>query len=149
MTPRLVGALEWAEMGVPVIACKGKNPGGQRCGRVIGERCPTAMGENPPMEPARPRDALARTEYSLANFNQILFPCLDAVTPASVVEVGAFRGEFTRELLAWAAGADASITAIEPEPPPELLELSNVTPSWSWSESRAARRWVGCRSRTP
>ena len=28
VNPRLAAALEWAELGVPTIACAGKNPGG-------------------------------------------------------------------------------------------------------------------------
>ena len=66
--------------------------------------------------------------YSLASLAEILFPCLDAVEPGAVLEIGAGRGGFTRELLDWAAGSDAKITAIEPEPPVELLELSEAHP---------------------
>jgi hypothetical protein len=62
--------------------------------------------------------------YSLANFNEILFPCLDAISATTVVEIGAFRGDFTGELLAWAEGAGATVTAVEPMPPPELLDLA-------------------------
>ena len=66
--------------------------------------------------------------FSLASLAEILLPCLDAVAPGAVVEIGAARGEFTRELLDWAGGAGASITAIEPEPPAELLALSDAHP---------------------
>ena len=38
--------------------------------------------------------------YSLSNFAEILFPCLEAVEPRSVVEVGAFKATTTRDLLA-------------------------------------------------
>ena len=61
--------------------------------------------------------------YSLANFNEILFPCLDAISASSVVEIGAFRGDFTGELLRWADAAGATVTAVEPTPPRELLTL--------------------------
>jgi Methyltransferase domain len=67
-------------------------------------------------------------DYSLAIFSEILFRCLEAVQARSVVEIGAFRGEFTKELLAWGRGSGARITAIEPEPPPELLELRERQP---------------------
>ena len=41
-------------------------------------------------------------DYSLASHREVLFPCLDAAAPATVVEVGAFKGEFTEVLLGWA-----------------------------------------------
>ncbi len=66
--------------------------------------------------------------YSLANLTEIMFPCLDAVGAGSVVEIGAYRGELTRELLRWAAGAGARVTAVDPEPPPELLKLADDHP---------------------
>ena len=66
--------------------------------------------------------------YSLANFAEVLFPCLDAVAPKSVIEVGAYRGAFTAELLDWAKGSGATITAIEPEPPEELEALIEARP---------------------
>jgi Methyltransferase domain len=66
--------------------------------------------------------------YSLANFGEIMFPCLEAISAQSVIEVGAYRGDFTRELLAWAKGAGAGVTAIEPEPPEQLLELAERHP---------------------
>jgi len=66
--------------------------------------------------------------YSLANMAEILFPCLEAVGARSVVEVGAYRGQLTRALLEWAADRGVSITAIDPEPPQELLELSSEHP---------------------
>lgn len=62
--------------------------------------------------------------YSLANLTEIMFPCLEAVGTGSVVEIGAYRGELTRELLGWAAGANAEVTAVDPEPPAELLKLA-------------------------
>jgi hypothetical protein len=80
------------------------------------------------MDPIQDRGASEHPDFSLANFAEIIFPCLDAVAPGSVVEVGAFQGDFTRELLAWARGSGAAITAIDPEPPPELLALSEAHP---------------------
>ena len=67
--------------------------------------------------------------YSLANVAEILFGCLDAAQPASVLEIGAYRGELTAELLGWAAGSGARITAVEPEPPSQLLELAGAEPA--------------------
>jgi len=66
--------------------------------------------------------------YSLANLRELLFGCLDAIEAESVVEVGAFRGELTSELLDWAGGSGARIVGIDPEPPEELLELGAQRP---------------------
>jgi predicted O-methyltransferase YrrM len=66
--------------------------------------------------------------YSLVNVGEILLGCLDAARPASVLEIGAYRGELTAELLEWAARSGARITAVEPEPPPRLLELAGAKP---------------------
>lgn len=75
----------------------------------------------------RPTEPLPDT-FSLATLSEILLPCLDAASPESVVEIGAARGELTRELLAWAGDTGVSITAIEPDPPPELLALGEAHP---------------------
>jgi Methyltransferase domain len=62
--------------------------------------------------------------HSLANLLEIVFPLLDAVEARSVVEVGAYAGDLTRELLGWAKGAGASVSAIDPAPQPELIQLA-------------------------
>ena len=64
----------------------------------------------------------------MASFAEVLFPCLDAAAPHRVVEVGAFKGEFTTALLEWARTSGARVTAIDPEPPPELLAVARVYP---------------------
>lgn len=69
-----------------------------------------------------------RLGYSLANVAEILFGCLDAAGARSVLEIGAYRGELTGELLEWAAGSGARIAAVEPEPPEQLLELAAAHP---------------------
>jgi hypothetical protein len=61
---------------------------------------------------------------SLANLIEVVLPLLDAVGARSVVEVGSYAGDLTRELIGWAAGADASVSAIDPSPQPELIELA-------------------------
>jgi hypothetical protein len=66
--------------------------------------------------------------FSLANFGEILFPCLEAISPRSVVEIGAYRGDFTRELLDWAGTAGARVTAIDPYPQPEMRRLTEQHP---------------------
>jgi hypothetical protein len=65
---------------------------------------------------------------SMATVKELLLRLLDVVSASSVVEVGAFRGELTIELLGWAAGTDARVVAIDPTPAPELLELARARP---------------------
>jgi hypothetical protein len=52
-------------------------------------------------------------------------PCLDAVLPRSVVEIGAYAGDLTGLLLQWAAGSNAQIVAVDPSPQPELEKLDD------------------------
>jgi hypothetical protein len=60
---------------------------------------------------------------SLINVRELLRACLDARGARSVLEVGAHAGELTRELLDWAADHGATVAAIDPEPPEQLLAL--------------------------
>lgn len=66
--------------------------------------------------------------YSLANVAEILFPCLEAVAPRSILEIGAYRGELTEELLEWARESGVKVAAVEPVPPPEVLEVQRRHP---------------------
>ena len=66
----------------------------------------------------------ARWGHSLANLAEIVLGCLDAREAKSLVEIGAYAGDLTRVLLDWAAGADASVVAIDPTPHERLIELS-------------------------
>jgi hypothetical protein len=61
--------------------------------------------------------------YSLGNLAEIWKPCFDAIGARAVYEVGAERGRLTQELLAWAQPSGARVTAIEPKPISDLLEL--------------------------
>jgi hypothetical protein len=61
---------------------------------------------------------------SLANLAELLLPCLDAVGARSVVEVGAYAGDLTGLLLAWAQPSGARVWAIDPDPQPELMNLA-------------------------
>jgi len=65
-----------------------------------------------------------RVGHSLANLIEVLIPLLEAARVKSVVEIGSYAGDLTRELLNWAAGSDARVIAIDPAPQPELIELS-------------------------
>ena len=44
-----------------------------------------------------------RLGYSLANVKELLLSLLDAVDARSVIEIGAYRGQLTVELLDWAS----------------------------------------------
>jgi predicted O-methyltransferase YrrM len=69
-----------------------------------------------------------RTGSSLRNLVDVVFPCLDAVGARSVIEIGASHGDFTSELLDWATASGARVTAVEPAPAAELLELAERRP---------------------
>jgi methyltransferase family protein len=65
-----------------------------------------------------------RWGHSLANLAEIVFPCLDAAAPATVIEIGAYGGDITRLLLEWSEGSDTRIVSIDPDPQPRLRELA-------------------------
>ena len=61
---------------------------------------------------------------SLSNLAEVLFGCLDAIAARTVVEVGAFHGKSTNEMLAWAERAGAKVIAVDPAPQPDLTEIA-------------------------
>jgi hypothetical protein len=63
-------------------------------------------------------------DFTLVPFAPLITRLLYAVGPGVVIEVGADKGDFTRELLGWASGRQAEVIAVDPEPAPELLELA-------------------------
>jgi hypothetical protein len=69
-----------------------------------------------------------RWGVSLSQSASLMLPCLDAAGAKSVVEVGAFAGDLTRVLAAWAAGAGATVGAVDPSPQPGLVELAKRHP---------------------
>jgi hypothetical protein len=66
---------------------------------------------------------------SLATLAELVIPCLDAVKPRSLVEVGAYAGDLTRLLLDWAAGRGARVWAIDPAPKAALVKLADESPA--------------------
>jgi hypothetical protein len=68
----------------------------------------------------------ARSGASLAQSAELLLSCLDAASARSVVEVGAFAGDLTRVLVSWAAEHDATVTAVDPAPQPDLEALQGI-----------------------
>jgi hypothetical protein len=69
-----------------------------------------------------------RWGVSLAQMAELMLPCLDAVGARSVAEVGAYAGDLTRVLAAWAAEAGAGVQAIDPAPQPGLISLARERP---------------------
>src|SRR5262245_38749543 len=66
--------------------------------------------------------------HSLANLEEIGLELLARVDARSVVEVGAYAGELTRDLVAWAEPKGARVIAIDPTPQDELIQLSDARP---------------------
>jgi hypothetical protein len=66
---------------------------------------------------------------SLAQSAEIMLPCLEAAGARSVVEVGAFAGDLTRVLVAWAAACGARVGAIDPAPQDGLVALERDHPA--------------------
>ncbi len=60
---------------------------------------------------------------SMATNIELLIGSLEAARPRSVAEVGAYAGDLTRILLAWAEPHGATVTAIDPLPQPPLEAL--------------------------
>lgn len=61
---------------------------------------------------------------SLVNVAEVMIPCMDVVSARSIVEVGAYAGDLTGLLLQWAKGANAQVSAVDPFPQKELVQLS-------------------------
>jgi hypothetical protein len=75
---------------------------------------------------------------SLANLRDLWLPCLNAIGARSVVEVGAYRGQLTAELVSWADGAGGRVTAIDPVPQAEspVRRTADRRPPRLWRSQR-------------
>jgi hypothetical protein len=71
---------------------------------------------------------IARWGTSLANAAEILMPILEAAGVRSVAEIGAYQGDFTAELLAWAQVRGVSVLAIDPTPGRDLAKVAERYP---------------------
>src|SRR5579859_6929480 len=70
-----------------------------------------------------------RWGHSLGNLAEIVFPCLDAASPRSLVEIGAYAGDVTRMLVQWAATTDGvRLLSVDPDPQPALVALADEHP---------------------
>jgi hypothetical protein len=70
----------------------------------------------------------SKSSYSLASVFELISACLDAAGAKTVLEVGAFQGDLTADLLDWAADSGAHVGAVDPTPPQELLALRERRP---------------------
>ena len=71
---------------------------------------------------------------SLANLREVLFGCLEAIEAKTIVEIGAFHGKSTEEMLEWVDAHGARLIAIDPEPQPDLVELAASRPDLDFVE---------------
>jgi hypothetical protein len=65
---------------------------------------------------------------SMAHHAELLLPCLDAVGPRTIVEVGALMGDLTRVLAHWAGERGARVVAVDPVPGRSLVALAQERP---------------------
>ena len=65
-----------------------------------------------------------RWGHSLGNASEILIALLDAVEARSVLEIGAYAGDLTGEIVEWAKRNEASVVAIDPNPHYDLQALA-------------------------
>jgi hypothetical protein len=79
-----------------------------------------------------PMDATdpGRWGHSLANLSELVLGAIDAVNPATIVEVGAYAGDTTRLLLQWVQlrGSQTRILSIDPTPHENLRRLADEAP---------------------
>lgn len=61
--------------------------------------------------------------HSLAELREVILPCLEMAGAATVVEVGAEEGTFTRSLMDWVQSVDGRLYCIEPAPSAALADL--------------------------
>jgi hypothetical protein len=71
---------------------------------------------------------------SLANLREVLFGCLEAIDAKTIVEIGAFHGKSTEEMLEWVGAHGARLIAIDPEPQPDLVEFAASRPDLDFVE---------------
>ena len=80
---------------------------------------------------------------SLTNVGELLFGCLDAVQARSILEIGAYEGDLTVEVLGWAKERGAEVASVDPDPPAKLRRAQSRAPRARASqedEPRGARR---------
>ena len=63
--------------------------------------------------------------HSLANLNELLFVVLETAGVRSIAEIGAYAGDFTRDLADFAEARGGEVLAVDPDPQPALDELAD------------------------
>lgn len=66
--------------------------------------------------------------YSLHNVRELMIACLEAADVRSLLEIGAFEGDLTEDLLEWAKPRGVPVATVDPVPPPKLLERAAAHP---------------------
>jgi hypothetical protein len=61
---------------------------------------------------------------SMVQHRELMLRCFDAVGARSVIEVGAYAGDLTRALAAWAQPSGATVVAVDPSPQEQLVALA-------------------------
>lgn len=72
--------------------------------------------------------------YSLHNVRELMLACLEAAEARSLLEIGAFEGDLTEDLLEWAKPRGIPIATVDPVPPPKLLERATAHPELTLHE---------------
>lgn len=72
--------------------------------------------------------------YSLHNVRELMLACLEAADVHSLLEIGAFEGDLTEDLLGWAKPKGIPIATVDPVPPPKLLERAAAHPELTLHE---------------
>jgi Methyltransferase domain len=67
--------------------------------------------------------------HSLAEFREVILPCLELTEARTVVEVGGEDGTFTRVLAGWAQEQGGKVWCIDPAPSPDLVALDDAEPA--------------------
>ncbi|MPZ88546.1 MAG: class I SAM-dependent methyltransferase [Nitriliruptorales bacterium] len=65
--------------------------------------------------------------HSLAEFQDLILPALEAVRPRAIVEVGSETGANAKVLVDWAGVHGAVLHSVDPEPADDLVKLAAVT----------------------
>lgn len=67
--------------------------------------------------------------HSMAEFRDIILPCLQAAEAKEIVEIGAEYGGMTQLLADHAAAADGRLTSVDPAPKAEFVAWAQANPS--------------------
>ena len=66
---------------------------------------------------------------SIAEFRELIFDCFEIAGIRKIAEVGAWQGDFTEHLAAWAAEHQARVYSVEPNPTERLTAICEGSPN--------------------